>query len=78
MSVSDKTGTFARLGDPPRLTQTARRQLLLTVMPVLVLAAIVAAIAAANPNFLRPASLWTVLDLTPGGRGTDWYPRLDY
>ncbi len=22
--------------------------------------------------------LWNVLDLTPGGRGTDWYPRLDY
>lgn len=24
------------------------------------------------------ASLWTVLDLTPGGRGTDWYPSLEY
>lgn len=24
------------------------------------------------------ASLWTVLDLTPGGRGTDWYPKLSY
>jgi len=24
------------------------------------------------------ASLWTVLDLTPAGRGTDWYPRLQY
>lgn len=22
--------------------------------------------------------LWTVLDLTPQGRGTDWYPRLSY
>ncbi|WP_419816429.1 DUF899 family protein [Glacieibacterium sp.] len=22
--------------------------------------------------------LWTVLDVTPEGRGTDWYPRLDY
>ncbi|GLU35086.1 DUF899 family protein [Trinickia caryophylli] len=22
--------------------------------------------------------LWTVLDLTPDGRGTDWYPKLDY
>jgi predicted dithiol-disulfide oxidoreductase (DUF899 family) len=22
--------------------------------------------------------LWTVLDLTPAGRGTTWYPRLDY
>jgi len=24
------------------------------------------------------ASLWSILDLTPGGRGTDWYPKLDY
>ncbi len=22
--------------------------------------------------------LWTVFDLTPEGRGTDWYPKLDY
>lgn len=22
--------------------------------------------------------LWTILDLTPEGRGSDWYPRLDY
>ncbi|HZZ04655.1 DUF899 family protein [Paraburkholderia sp.] len=22
--------------------------------------------------------IWTVLDMTPGGRGTDWYPKLDY
>ncbi|MBB5193251.1 putative dithiol-disulfide oxidoreductase (DUF899 family) [Silvimonas terrae] len=22
--------------------------------------------------------LWNILDLTPGGRGTDWYPQLDY
>ncbi|GGP26036.1 DUF899 family protein [Silvimonas amylolytica] len=22
--------------------------------------------------------LWNILDLTPGGRGTDWYPSLDY
>ncbi|CAN7152270.1 DUF899 domain-containing protein [Trinickia sp. LjRoot230] len=22
--------------------------------------------------------LWTVLDFTPGGRGTDWYPKLEY
>jgi predicted dithiol-disulfide oxidoreductase (DUF899 family) len=22
--------------------------------------------------------LWTVLDMTPEGRGTDWYPKLDY
>lgn len=25
-----------------------------------------------------PAPLWTMLDLTPEGRGTDWYPKLDY
>lgn len=24
------------------------------------------------------ASLWTMLDLTPEGRGTDWYPKLNY
>lgn len=24
------------------------------------------------------ASLWSVLDLTPDGRGTDWYPKLKY
>ncbi len=24
------------------------------------------------------ASLWSILDLTPEGRGTDWYPRLSY
>ena len=24
------------------------------------------------------APLWTVLDLTPEGRGTDWYPKLSY
>lgn len=22
--------------------------------------------------------LWNLLDLTPGGRGSDWYPKLDY
>jgi predicted dithiol-disulfide oxidoreductase (DUF899 family) len=22
--------------------------------------------------------LWTILDLTPGGRGTNWYPQLEY
>ncbi|WP_022891318.1 ABC transporter permease [Agromyces subbeticus] len=62
MSVTDKTGAFSRLGDAPRLTQSARRQLLLTVMPMVVLAALVAAIAIANPNFLRASSVWTVLD----------------
>lgn len=25
-----------------------------------------------------PTPLWNILDLTPGGRGTDWYPQLDY
>jgi predicted dithiol-disulfide oxidoreductase (DUF899 family) len=25
-----------------------------------------------------PMPLWTILDLTPGGRGTDWYPQLEY
>lgn len=25
-----------------------------------------------------PTPLWNVLDLTPGGRGSDWYPKLDY
>lgn len=25
-----------------------------------------------------PAPLWTVLDMTPEGRGTDWYPKLNY
>lgn len=25
-----------------------------------------------------PAPLWTVLDMTPEGRGRDWYPSLDY
>jgi predicted dithiol-disulfide oxidoreductase (DUF899 family) len=24
------------------------------------------------------ASLWPILDLTPGGRGADWYPKLAY
>ena len=25
-----------------------------------------------------PAPLWNILDLTPMGRGTDWYPKLEY
>lgn len=25
-----------------------------------------------------PMPLWNILDWTPGGRGTDWYPKLDY
>jgi predicted dithiol-disulfide oxidoreductase (DUF899 family) len=24
------------------------------------------------------AALWSILDLTPGGRGADWYPKLRY
>jgi len=24
-----------------------------------------------------PTPLWNILDLTPGGRGADWYPKLD-
>jgi predicted dithiol-disulfide oxidoreductase (DUF899 family) len=24
------------------------------------------------------APLWNILDLTPAGRGTDWYPKLNY
>jgi predicted dithiol-disulfide oxidoreductase (DUF899 family) len=22
--------------------------------------------------------IWTILDSTPEGRGTDWYPKLEY
>jgi predicted dithiol-disulfide oxidoreductase (DUF899 family) len=22
--------------------------------------------------------IWTILDVTPEGRGTDWYPKLSY
>lgn len=25
-----------------------------------------------------PTPLWNILDMTPEGRGTDWYPKLDY
>jgi predicted dithiol-disulfide oxidoreductase (DUF899 family) len=25
-----------------------------------------------------PTPLWNILDYTPGGRGTDWYPKLEY
>lgn len=25
-----------------------------------------------------PTPLWNLLDMTPGGRGTDWYPKLAY
>ena len=62
MSVSDKTGTFARMGEGPRMSASARRQLFLTIMPIAVLVGLVAAISIANPNFQRPTSLWTALD----------------
>ena len=29
-------------------------------------------------NVPDPECLWNMLDLTPGGRGTDWYPKLSY
>ena len=25
-----------------------------------------------------PTPLWNILDMTPGGRGADWYPKLEY
>jgi predicted dithiol-disulfide oxidoreductase (DUF899 family) len=25
-----------------------------------------------------PMPIWAILDMTPGGRGTDWYPQLNY
>ncbi|WP_341318910.1 DUF899 family protein [Paraburkholderia sp. IMGN_8] len=25
-----------------------------------------------------PMPIWTVLDMTPGGRGSNWYPKLEY
>jgi predicted dithiol-disulfide oxidoreductase (DUF899 family) len=25
-----------------------------------------------------PMPMWTIFDMTPEGRGTDWYPKLDY
>jgi predicted dithiol-disulfide oxidoreductase (DUF899 family) len=25
-----------------------------------------------------PTPLWNILDMTPSGRGTDWYPKLEY
>ena len=30
------------------------------------------------PGTALTAALWTVLDMTPEGRGADWYPKLDY
>lgn len=39
--------------------------------------------ATADPGFdphlaPDPTPLWNILDWTPGGRGTDWYPKLEY
>jgi predicted dithiol-disulfide oxidoreductase (DUF899 family) len=31
-----------------------------------------------DPRGADPMPLWTILDLTPEGRGTDWYPKLEY
>ncbi|MFD1883161.1 DUF899 family protein [Paracoccus pacificus] len=31
-----------------------------------------------DPRTLDIAPLWNILDLTPEGRGTDWYPKLSY
>src|SRR5262245_27650623 len=30
------------------------------------------------PGAPDPAPLWNVLDMTPEGRGSDWYPKLNY
>lgn len=62
MYVSEKTGTLPRVAGASRLTPAARRRVLLLVMPGAVLAVLVGAIALANPHFLRPASVWTLLD----------------
>lgn len=62
MTISEKTGSWALVANATRNTSAARRRLLLTLMPFVVLAALVAAISVANPNFLRPNSIWTALD----------------
>ena len=32
-----------------------------------------------DPHLARdPTPLWTILDWTPGGRGTNWYSKLEY
>ena len=36
-----------------------------------------------SPDLIRtsqpdPTPLWTILDWTPGGRGSNWYPKLEY
>ncbi|WP_084104644.1 ABC transporter permease [Demequina sp. NBRC 110056] len=62
MSVVDKVETTTEQREKLRMPRMSRRQLLLTIMPVAVLVCLVGAISIANPNFLRPASIWTVLD----------------
>jgi ribose transport system permease protein len=62
MFVTDKTGTLPSVTGSSRLTRAGRRRLLLLIMPGAVLAVLVIAIAIANPAFLRPASIWTLLD----------------
>lgn len=62
MHDSDNTDVLSRGKGRLRFTRTGRRRMLLTIMPGVVLAALVTAIAIANPNFLRPNSLWTLLD----------------
>ena len=31
-----------------------------------------------DPHLAPDVMLWSVLDLTPGGRDSDWYPALEY
>ncbi len=31
-----------------------------------------------DPHLAPDVMLWNILDLTPGGRGSDWYPALEY
>jgi hypothetical protein len=41
-------------------------------------AALAAKVSKPCPNDSRVATLWTILDLRPSGRGKDWYPKLNY
>lgn len=62
MTISERTGSWALVAEAAKASKAGRRRMLLLVMPLIVLVVIVAAIAVANPNFLRPNSLWTALD----------------
>ncbi|KQZ84961.1 inner-membrane translocator [Microbacterium sp. Root166] len=62
MRISEKTGSWAVVAESPTRSAARTRGLLLKFMPVIVLVVLVAAIAFANPNFLRPNSIWTALD----------------